>query len=117
MDLIERIDENDWCKNRGSYSKHKQIIYNINYDDIIDIYGIPSRICKMIRKDTSILNDEQITSFEENTKYHIEWHCKIHDKYFMLMGWNIEPCDNTTWIIYYPDESKDIIDIVLQYMI
>lgn len=109
---MERVSEVEWCKNRGNYTSNKRVLENLEYDDIVEIFGVPSRICRMIDKNTSILNDMMISTFEENKKYHIEWHIKYKNNYFMIMGWN---ANNKTksWTLYYSSESFNIIDELL----
>lgn len=111
---IDKVhDEMEWCSKRGSYLKNKKIIRNIDYDDIIDIFGTPSRVNMMIQNsETSILSDDKVTSFEKNKKYHIEWHCKCNDKYFMVMGWKVDNYSKT-WNLYYSDECRDVIEVLM----
>lgn len=110
--MICKVDEVEWCMHRGSYTKNKYILHDIEYDDIVDILEVPSRINKMVDHNTSLLTNENIVSFEENKKYHIEWHCKCKDKYFMVMGWKVDH-SSTIWIIYYADETNIVLDDII----
>lgn len=109
MGDIVLVDEMEWCMYRGAYLKNKKVLRNIEYDDMIDIFGKPSRIYEMMNNSTSLSSDKVITYFEKDKKYHIEWHCRIEDRYFMIMGFGIDN-NNKEWIIYYSDDSKEDID-------
>lgn len=109
---MERISDMEWCINRENYMSNKIVLHGLEYDDIVEVLGIPSRICKMIDKNTSILSGVMISSFEANRRYHIEWHVKYKNRYLMIMGWNVDS-RTKSWVVYYPSESFDIVDEVL----
>lgn len=110
--IVSVMDEMEWCMNRGAYLKNKKVLSDIEYDDMVEIFGTPSRINPMINNSTSLMTDRVITHFEENRRYHIEWHCRIEDRYFMVMGLGVNN-NSREWAIYYSDDScEDMEDLI-----